>query len=103
MSKVETRGPARRHVPQRTCVACGSETAKRELVRVVRTPEGRVTADPTGKKAGRGAYVCSQRECWETALARGRLERSLHVRITAEDADALRAYAAGLGVWEALS
>ena len=103
MSKVETRGPARRHVPQRTCVACGSETAKRALVRVVRTPEGRVTADPTGKKAGRGAYVCARRECWETALAKGRLERSLHVRITAEDAETLRAYAAGLGAWEGLS
>jgi len=45
---------ARRHIPQRTCVGCRQVRAKRELIRIVRTPEGRVLIDPTGKKSGRG-------------------------------------------------
>ena len=82
--------------PQRTCVGCGTVRGKREMVRVIRTPEGAVVADPTGKRAGRGAYLCAQEECWKLGLARGRLERSLKVKITSEDTDALRAYATGL-------
>jgi predicted RNA-binding protein YlxR (DUF448 family) len=62
----------------------------------VRTPEGRVTADPTGKLAGRGAYICSEAACWEQAIAKGRLERSLKVKITKEDTEGLRQYASGL-------
>jgi predicted RNA-binding protein YlxR (DUF448 family) len=89
-----------RRLPQRTCVTCGSTTNKRELVRIVRTssPEGqtRVIADPTGKQAGRGAYLCHQPECWETALKKGRLAHSLKTTITERDADALRAHAASL-------
>ena len=83
--------------PQRTCVGCGTVRGKREMVRVVRTPEGAVLADPTGKRAGRGAYLCAQEECWRLGLSKGRLQRSLKVKITSEDADALRAYAASLG------
>ena len=86
--------------PQRTCVGCGTVRGKREMVRVVRTPEGSVVADPTGKQAGRGAYLCAQEECWKLGLAKGRLERSLKVKITNEDAEALRAYAEGLGFAE---
>ena len=87
-------------LPQRTCVGCGTVRGKREMVRVIRTPEGSVVADPTGKQAGRGAYLCAQEECWKLGLAKGRLERSLKVKITNEDADALRAYAEGLGFAE---
>src|ERR671916_796064 len=47
-----------RHIPERTCVACRSPRPKRELVRVVRAPDGTVTVDDTGKKSGRGAYLC---------------------------------------------
>ena len=83
--------------PQRTCVGCGTVRGKREMVRVVRTPAGAVVADPTGKLAGRGAYLCSQEECWKLGLAKGRLERTLKVKMTNEDADALRAYAGSLG------
>ena len=61
-----------RPVPRRTCIGCNTTTNKRELVRVVRQPEGGVVADPTGKKAGRGAYVHQQPECWELALKKGR-------------------------------
>jgi predicted RNA-binding protein YlxR (DUF448 family) len=84
--------------PQRTCVGCGTVRNKREMVRVVRTPEGPVVADPTGKRAGRGAYLCAQEACWKLGLAKGRLERSLKVTISSEDADALRAYAGSLGL-----
>ena len=86
--------------PQRTCVGCGTVRGKREMVRVVRTPAGAVVADPTGKLAGRGAYLCAQEECWKLGLAKGRLERTLKVKMTNEDADALRAYAGSLGFAE---
>jgi len=70
------------------------------MVRVIRTPEGSVVADPTGKSAGRGAYLCANVECWETGLKKGRLERSLKVSISPTDAAALREYAGGLGLTE---
>ena len=87
-------------MPQRTCVGCGTVQSKREMVRVIRTPEGSVIADPTGKSAGRGAYLCSKIECWETGLTKGGLERSLKVSISADDAAALREYAGRLGLSE---
>jgi predicted RNA-binding protein YlxR (DUF448 family) len=85
-----------RHVPQRTCVACRTTGAKRGLVRVVRSAEGRVEVDETGKKPGRGAYLCRTRECWEKALKGKVLEYALKTAITAEDKAALQAYAATL-------
>lgn len=85
-----------RALPQRTCVSCGTTTNKRELVRVVRTPAGAVVVDPTGKLAGRGAYVCREPACWAQAVGKGRLERSLKVKLSAADAAALHDFAAGL-------
>jgi hypothetical protein len=89
-------GSRPRHVPQRTCIACRSTEAKRGLVRIVRTPEGRVQRDPTGKKNGRGAYVHETRECWEQALRKDRLGRALKVAVPAEDLETLRAHAESL-------
>jgi predicted RNA-binding protein YlxR (DUF448 family) len=89
-----TRQPLRpKHVPQRTCIACRSTSAKRAFIRLVRTPEGRVEIDPTGKKAGRGAYLCSQATCWDLALKKNRLSLALKIAVSPEDSDALRAYA----------
>ena len=85
-----------RRVPQRTCVACGSVTAKRQLVRIVRGLDGEVRPDPTGKAPGRGAYLCANRSCWETALKKKKLERSLNVAISAEGREALAAFAEDL-------
>ncbi len=65
---------------------------KRALVRVVRTPEGRVVVDSTGKRSGRGAYVHAQRSCWETAL-KGSLAHALKVTLPEEDRRALEAFA----------
>ena len=85
-----------KHVPQRTCVACRTPRPKRELVRIVRTTEGEVLVDETGKRNGRGAYLCRKRECWETALAHHRLERALKTTFSPETQAHLREYAATL-------
>lgn len=88
--------PARRkHVPQRMCVGCRQTQGKRALVRVVRTPDSGVVIDPTGKRAGRGAYLHADRGCWETAL-KGRLEHALKTTLTPAERDTLRDYAQGL-------
>jgi predicted RNA-binding protein YlxR (DUF448 family) len=94
-----------KHIPQRTCIACRAVRSKRELLRVVRTADQHIVADPTGKQAGRGAYLCRARECWETALsARGRLENALKLEmpIHPEDLARLREFAATLPPREAV-
>jgi len=73
-----------KRVPQRTCVACRQVDDKRGLVRLVRTAAGAVEVDPTGKKAGRGAYLCPLAECWETGITGGKLEHALKVTLTRE-------------------
>jgi len=85
-----------KHIPQRTCVACRSTAAKRGLIRIVRTPQGGVELDPTGKAAGRGAYLCHRRECWQEALKREKLARALRVKLWDADREKLEAYADGL-------
>lgn len=85
-------GARPRHVPQRTCIVCRQVRPKRELIRVVRTPAGHIELDPTGKKSGRGAYLCARRSCWEPALHQGKLEREFEMAIPAEDRPALEAY-----------
>jgi predicted RNA-binding protein YlxR (DUF448 family) len=82
--KKSLNSPAR-PVPQRTCVACRSVRSKRELVRLVRTGEGNIEIDATGKKDGRGAYICPDRACWERALQGRSLERTLRANLTRED------------------
>src|SRR5215469_671186 len=82
-SRAKSKKPPKvRHVPQRTCVACRQVRPKRELIRVVRTPDGHVELDPTGKRSGRGAYLCARRSCWELALKKGRLEHELETTLT---------------------
>ncbi len=88
--------PRQKHVPQRTCIACREVRPKRELIRVVRTPDGHVQLDPTSKKSGRGAYVCARRSCWDIALKKGKLEREFETTLSAEDRAALEAYYASL-------
>jgi predicted RNA-binding protein YlxR (DUF448 family) len=85
-----------KRVPQRTCIACRGSEAKRGLVRIVRTPEGRVELDATGKKNGRGAYVHEARSCWDEALKKGRIGRALKVEPPPDDLDTLRMHADGL-------
>src|SRR5262249_3573417 len=84
--------PRTRHVPQRTCIVCRQVRPKRELIRVVRTPEGHVELDPGGKKSGRGAYLCARRSSWEPALHKGKLEHEFGVTRQPEDHAALEEY-----------
>lgn len=81
-----------RHVPERTCVACGQKQAKRGLIRIVRTPQGAVQVDVSGKSPGRGAYLCGSPPCWERAVSKGSLERGLHTPISAADRQQLMAF-----------
>ena len=84
----------RKHVPQRTCVGCREVLPKRTLIRIVRSVEA-VKIDPTGKMAGRGAYLHDRRSCWEAGL-RGSLARALKMELTPADRELLLAYAAKL-------
>ena len=70
--------------PQRTCISCRGVFDKRQLSRVVRRPEGKVTLDPSGKMSGRGAYLCNNPECWMRAIKSQRLEKALNSRVSAE-------------------
>jgi uncharacterized protein len=79
-----------KHIPQRTCVGCRSVMAKRQLVRIVRTADG-VLVDPTGKLAGRGAYLHDRRSCWEVGLE-GSLAHALKVDLTVNDCEHLEAF-----------
>ena len=90
--KKQRHAPRPRHVPQRTCAACRQVRPKRELLRIVRTPDGHVVLDPTGKKSGRGTYLCARRSCWDLALKKGRLEQALNVTLLPEDRAELEAY-----------
>ena len=78
-------------IPMRMCVGCREMKEKRELIRVVRTPEGGTVLDPTGKKSGRGAYVCRNPECLRRAIRQKQLERQLEINLTQEITDALTA------------
>jgi len=77
-------------IPQRMCLGCQSRKDKRDLVRVVRTPEGEVLLDKTGKKNGRGAYICPDIACLEQVIKTKRLEKSLEVEISTEVYEKLR-------------
>lgn len=78
--------PKVKKVPQRMCVGCGQMRPKKELLRVVRTPEGVIELDtsPSGKKPGRGAYLCPDKECLAKAVKAKRLERALEQPVSDE-------------------
>ena len=70
-----------RKIPLRKCTGCGEMKPKKELVRIVRAPDGSVSADLTGRAAGRGAYLCNNPACLKLAKKAKRLERSLDCKI----------------------
>ena len=72
-----------KHIPQRTCIGCREVLSKRQLLRIVRTADG-VRVDPTGKLAGRGAYLHDKRSCWARGL-KGALAHALKAEINPED------------------
>jgi uncharacterized protein len=79
-----------KHIPQRTCVGCRTILPKRTLIRLVRRPDG-VQVDPTGKLAGRGAYLHNRRSCWEKGL-KGPLTHALKVELLPADLANLRQF-----------
>ena len=83
-------------LPQRTCIACRSNNGKRDLVRIARKTDGGVEIDLTGKKPGRGAYICPRIECWQDAIKRGRLETALRTTLGREDRLELAEFSSGL-------
>lgn len=85
-----------RQPPQRTCIACRSTTGKREFVRIVRTTQAAVEIDLTGKKSGRGAYLCRRVECWDAALKKDRIASALKTVLTKDDRQRLSAFAESL-------
>ena len=76
-------------VPVRMCAGCNEHKLKKELVRIVRSPEGEISVDLTGKKSGRGAYLCRDAQCLAKARKAGRLQRALACEIPAEVFDRL--------------
>jgi uncharacterized protein len=85
-----------KHIPQRTCIGCRTVLSKRELIRIVRTEQG-IFVDPTGKVAGRGAYVHAIRKCWEQAI-KGPINAALRVELTPKDREKLKEFMATLPI-----
>ncbi|MBQ9196331.1 MAG: YlxR family protein [Clostridia bacterium] len=85
-----------RKIPMRMCVGCREMKPKRELLRVVRSPEGDISFDLTGRKPGRGAYVCRSAECLSLAVRKKQLERAFSAAISDEVRDSLMAQIADL-------
>jgi hypothetical protein len=82
-------------IPERTCIACRQIKSKKELTRLVRTADG-ILIDATGKKAGRGAYLCRSIQCWEIGLKGNRIEQALKVMLSEANREGLRRFARNL-------
>ena len=78
-------------IPMRMCVGCREMKEKKDLIRIVRTPEGETILDPTGKKSGRGAYVCRNAECLRRSIRQKQLERQLDITLNEKITEVLTA------------
>lgn len=83
------KGPKPRKIPMRRCLGCGESFPKKDLIRVVRSPEGDVALDFTGKMSGRGAYVCKRTACFQKARRAKRFQNNLDLSIPEDVLDAL--------------
>ena len=79
-----------RKIPMRRCIGCGESKEKRELIRIVRTKEGRIFTDATGKANGRGAYVCKNKACLEKAVKNKGLDRAFKEKVSADAYEGLK-------------
>ncbi len=77
-------------IPQRKCVGCQEMKGKKEMLRILRTESGEIVLDTTGRKNGRGAYLCYSRECFEKAVKSRGLERALKMAVTSETYEELK-------------
>ena len=87
----------KRSMPKRQCIGCGEIKEKRELIRILRTPEEEIVLDTTGRKNGRGAYLCHNSECLEKAFRTKGLDRAFHTAVPKEVYERLREELTGLG------
>jgi len=85
-----------KHLPQRTCIACRQINEKKSLIRLVRTGNGVAEVDISGKKPGRGAYLCPKEVCWEIALRKNRLEYALRTKLSDDNRQILIEYSHNL-------
>jgi predicted RNA-binding protein YlxR (DUF448 family) len=85
-----------KHLPQRTCIACRQTNEKKSLIRLVRTGNGIAEVDISGKRSGRGAYLCPKKVCWEMALRKNRLEYALRTKLSDDNRQTLIAYSHNL-------
>ncbi len=76
-------------IPMRMCLGCGEMKPKKELIRAVKSPEGEISMDLTGKKSGRGAYICRSAECFRKARKARRFEKAFSCRISEEVYDSM--------------
>ena len=91
MSGTAQKGMKPRKIPVRQCLGCNEHKPKAELIRVVRSPEGEVLLDLTGKKLGRGAYICRDVKCLKKARKSGRIAHNLECEISPEVYDSMEA------------
>ena len=80
---------AEKKIPMRKCMGCIEMKPKRELIRAVKSPEGEISLDLTGKKSGRGAYICPDKKCFDKARKGKRIEKALETSIPEEVYDAM--------------
>ncbi len=99
MAQNQQKGIKPKHVPQRTCVACRKVAGKRNLIRIVRTAQG-VEIDTTGKKAGRGAYLHPNQQCWQAMLTGNRVAQALRTTVSPDNRRTLQVFMASLPVQE---
>ncbi|CAN5801491.1 YlxR family protein [soil metagenome] len=95
----QQKGSKPKHVPQRTCIACRKVAGKRNLIRIVRTEQA-IEVDPTGKKAGRGAYLHPNQQCWQAMLTGNRLAQALRTSVSPDNRRTLETFMASLPVQE---
>ena len=84
MAETKPKQQVKKKIPERRCVGCQGTFPKKELLRVVRSPEGVISIDFTGKKSGRGAYICQNETCFKKARKTGILHRTLECEISEE-------------------
>jgi len=89
MAGTKPKNVPKKKIPERKCVGCQNSFPKKDLIRVVRSPEGVISIDFTGKKSGRGAYICPKSACFKKARKQGRIAKSLEVAISDELYEAL--------------
>ena len=77
-------------IPMRTCIGCQCKRPKKEMIRIIRTPDGEIEIDKTGKKSGRGAYLCDNIECLDAALKKNNLKKSLKQDIPLKTLDEIK-------------